>query len=291
MVCKSSRKVANSCWRAARHGHKLSSSAPKLGRSGNISDVGIFTPEEREQLRNELVAAAQSDPNLCGAAHTGSGASGQLDRWSDIDLALCLKATASYEQVVAEWTARLYQRHDAVAHVDVMRGATLFRVFLLRNTLQVDVAFWRAEDFGAIGPHFRLIFGEAKPARAAPPGNPQESIGMAWLYALHVRSSLARGRVLQTEYMLAGMRNHVFELACVRCGVVAKQGRGLDDMPASEREAAAKCIPQSLEPSDLKRALQNTMEVLVREIRHVDLPMESKLSAVLHDIGEIAVPM
>lgn len=251
----------------------------------------IFTSDERERLRDELIAAARQDPNLCGAAHTGSAASAQLDRWSDIDLALCLKPVAShdqvsYERVIAEWTTRLYQRHHAVAHVDVMRGPTLFRVFLLRNTLQVDVAFWRAEDFGAIGPNFRLIFGEARATAAETQSNPQALIGMAWLYALHVRSSLARGRVLQTDYMLSGMRNHVFELACVRCGVVAKQARGLDDLPAAERETAAKCIPRSLDPAELKRAFQNTMDALLREIRHVDAALENKLAAVLQEMAE-----
>jgi hypothetical protein len=245
----------------------------------------MFSPDERERLRDELISAAQQDSNLCGAAHTGSAASSHLDRWSDIDLALCLKATATYDQVVAEWTERLYQRHHAVAHVDVMRGTTLFRVFLLRNTLQVDVAFWRAEDFGAIGPNFRLIFGEANTARPEPQSNPQALIGMAWLYALHVRSSLARGRVLQAEYMLNGMRNHVFELTCLRCGVIAKQGRGLDDLPAVEQDIAAKCIPSALAPSELRRAFQNTMEALVREIRHVDGELGNKLTAVLQEIA------
>ena len=158
--------------------------------------MAIFNPDDREGLRDELVAAAQRDPNLCGAAHTGSAATSHLDRWSDIDLALCLKPTASYEQVVTAWTERLYQ-HGAVTHVDVMRGATLFRVFLLNNTLQVDIAFWRADEFGAMGPSFRLIFWKAKPPRAAGQQDSKALIGMAWLYALHVRSSLARGRVLQ----------------------------------------------------------------------------------------------
>jgi predicted nucleotidyltransferase len=145
-------------------------------RAFNISRVAIFTPEERERLRDALVATAKKDDNLCGAAHTGSAAASQLDRWSDIDLALCVKATAFYDQVVAEWAAILYERHHAVAHVDVMRGATLFRVFLLTNTLQVDIAFWRAEDFGAIGPNFQLVFGEAKP----PPRPGREGRGSDW---------------------------------------------------------------------------------------------------------------
>jgi hypothetical protein len=242
-----------------------------------------FSPDDRERLRAELVFAAQSDPNICGAAHTGSAASSRLDRWSDIDLALCLRPYASEEQVVAEWTDRLYA-HGAVGHVDVMRGATLFRVFLLGNTLQVDVAFWRRENFGAIGPNFQLIFGEAKQPSPTPQPDPRALVGTAWLYALHVRSSLARGRVLQAEYMLSGMRNHVFELACLRCGVVAHQGRGLDDFPLAEREKAAACLPGSLQHSELKRAFHNTMEFLLLELRHLDTELEGRLGEPLKDI-------
>src|SRR5260370_23625302 len=208
---------------------------PISGASINILGVAIFTPDERERLRGELISAAQKDPNLCGAAHTGSGASSRLDRWSDIDLALCLKADASHERVVAEWTELLYRHHEAVAHVDVMRGCTLCRVFLLENTLQVDVAFWRTEDFAATGPNFRLIFGQAKPPEHTPPPTPVSLIGMAWLYALHVRSSLARGRILQAEYMLSGMRNHVGELVSLRCGLTPRKRRALGHLPAFEQ--------------------------------------------------------
>ena len=245
----------------------------------------IFTSDEREWLRTELISAAQKDPNICGAAHTGSGASLKLDRWSDIDLALCLKPGASHERVTAEWTDLLYCKHGAVAHVDVMRGVTLFRVFLLENTLQVDVAFWRAEDFAATGPNFRLIFGDARPPQHALKPNAFLLIGMAWLYALHVRSSLARGRILQAEYMLSGMRNHVCELTALRCGVTPHQGRGLDDLPSLERDIAATYIPRSLEPSELKRAFQSTMRGLVEELRHVDGGASIRLSGTLNEIA------
>lgn len=244
----------------------------------------IFTPEQREQIRGELVARAQRDPNLCGAAHTGSAAASRLDRWSDIDLALSLKPTASSKQVVAEWTERLYQQYEAVAHVDVMRGSILFRVFLLKNSLQVDIAFWPAKDFGAIGPNFKLIFGETKPSQPTPELDAKALIGMAWLYALHVRSSIARDRLLQAEYMLSGMRNHVFELVCLRYGTIASQGRGLDDLPAAEQKIAATCIPQSLQPSELKRAFQITMQVLLQEVRSIDLDLNARLAEPLREI-------
>src|SRR5260370_15878076 len=165
-----------------------------------------------------------------------------------------------------------------------MRGCTLFRVFLLENTLQVDVAFWRTEDFAATGPNFRLIFGQAKPPEHTPPPNPVSLIGMAWLYALHVRSSLARGRILQAEYMLSGMRNHVCELVSLRCGVTPHQGRGLDDLSAFEQDTAAICIPRSLELSELKRAFQSTMRALLEELRHVNAEIAIRVSAPVNQI-------
>ena len=104
-----------------------SSAAPKMSAHATASTTpsGLFTADERERLRDELVSAAQNDASVCGAAHTGSAASSRLDRWSDIDLAVCLASAASQEHVVAEWTDRLHSQHRAVAHVDVMRCATL----------------------------------------------------------------------------------------------------------------------------------------------------------------------
>jgi len=49
---------------------------------------------------------------------------------------------------IAGWTAMLYRDHQAVHHTDVISGATTYRVFLLASTLQVDIAFTPATEFG-----------------------------------------------------------------------------------------------------------------------------------------------
>jgi predicted nucleotidyltransferase len=186
---------------------------------------GVFTVEERERLRDILVAAAEDDPRVAGAALTGSAALGCMDRWSDIDLALRLAAGADEPAVLADWTTRMYEDHDAVHHLDVWRGPTRFRVFLLASSLQVDIAFWAWDAFGATGPAFALLFGTANPVPLPAPPAAAELIGLAWLHALHARSSITRGRVWQAEYMVSGLRDQVLALACLRVGVPAVQGQ------------------------------------------------------------------
>lgn len=244
----------------------------------------MFTESEREHLRATLVRAAQADPSLSGAAHLGSAAAGCLDRWSDVDLALCLTRGADAAEVLSSWTDRLYREHAAVAHCDVRRGSTLYRVFLLQNTLQVDISFWAAEDFRAVGPKFSLIFGQPNKAKPTVAPDVSEFIGMAWLYALHVRSSLARGRLLQAEYMLSGMRDHVLALACVRSGCSAVEGRGFDDLPHEEKNTFSACYPFSLSTAELHRAMRATGDALLEEIRHADAELIKIIEMPLREI-------
>lgn len=244
--------------------------------------MSLFTPDERERLRSTLVAQARSDHRIRAAAHTGSAAVGREDRWSDIDLALCVADDADIPTVVDDWTDRMYREHGAVAQLDVRRGTTLFRVFLLENTLQVDLAFWSSAEFGAIGPTFRLAFGTANERPFPPPPAPAELIGMAWLYALHVRSSLARGRLWQAEYMLSGMRDHVLALACVRHGLPAREARGVDDLPGDVTLSIAPTLVSRLEPDTIGRAFTATIAAMLDETRLVDAGLASRLAGPLN---------
>jgi hypothetical protein len=247
-----------------------------------MDDASVFSSQRREQIRGELVAAARADPGIGGAAHLGSAALGLQDRWSDIDLALCLVPGADSNEVLLDWTTRLYRDYAAVANYDVRRGDILYRVFLLDNTLQVDLSFWPSSKLRAAGPKFSLIFGAAEEPIPAPVPDLNDLIGMAWLYALHARSSIARSRLLQAEHMLSGMRDNVLALICNRHGVASVQGRGLDDLPEQQRARAAECLARSLEPVELKRAFRLTTDSLLQEVQYADHGLATKLERPLN---------
>lgn len=241
----------------------------------------MFTPEDRTLLRDALVDAARSDERVTGAALTGSAALGAEDAWSDIDLAFAVDGDPG--PVLADFTERMYREHAAVHHLDVVFERTVFRVFLLANTLQVDLAFWPAADFGATTPKFRLLFGTAQDRPATPPPDARRLIDLAWLHALHARSSIERGRGWQAEYMISRVREYTLALACLRHGVSAVEGRGLDQLPADVTRPFEATLVR--EPSDAGRAFHAVTELFIGEIEHVDADLAQRLAPLLREIS------
>jgi predicted nucleotidyltransferase len=245
----------------------------------------VFAVEDRERLREVLISAAQADARISAAALVGSSALGREDRWSDIDLALCVDADANRSGVIAEWTDWMYAEHAAVHHIDVTHGEALYRVFLLANTLQVDLSFWPATEFRAIGPGFRLVFGAAANETPAPAPSAAKLIGMGWLFALHTRSSIARRRTWQAEYMISGMRDHVLALACLRHDLPTVHGRGFDRLPRDTAATIKPALVRSLDIPELKRAFAVVTDALLVETELADRALAGRLTGPLRKLA------
>jgi len=248
----------------------------------------MFTSADRERIRSELLAFARTDPDLTGGAVTGSATAGAEDQWSDIDLGFGVAETAAIPQVLSKWTMRMYQDYEALHHLDVLAGAWIYRVFLLASTLQVDLAFVPGEEFGARAPTFRLMFGRAVERPHVSPPSAESLIGYAWLYALHARSSIARGRPWQGEYMVSAMRDHVLALACLRLGIPAKEGRGMDLLPKEVTQPLEEALVGRIDTSEVLRALGVTSERLLVEARMVDEGLASRLEPAIRELSSLA---
>ena len=245
----------------------------------------MFSVEDRERLRDRLISAGRADARISGAALTGSAALGREDRWSDIDLTLCLSDDADRAAVIADWTEQMYGEHAAVHHLDVVHGEALYRVFLLDDTLQVDLSFWPQAAFGAIGSSFRLLFGTAARQAAAPLPTVAELAGTGWLYALHARSSIARGRAWQAEYMISGARDQVLALACLRHELPTAHGRGIDRLPAKVTQSVESTLVGSLESLELRRAFAAVIDALLVEIDLADRALADRLARPLRHLA------
>lgn len=243
-----------------------------------------FTTEERAQLKSELLALASRDTRLSGVAVTGSAAEGREDRWSDIDLAFGVTEAGLVDAVLADFTQWMY-RGGALHHHDVRAGTWIYRVFFLPDALQVDLAFVEKSEFRPLGASFKLVSGDANPARELPAIKPMDLIGLAWLYALHARTCILRGKLWQAEHMIHGAREHTMALACIRHGLSPVHGRGLDMLPDAVKRPFEASLIGSFEIDELWWALAVVIQGLQAEVEHADPALARRTAT---EIGELS---
>jgi len=245
----------------------------------------VYTAEEREGLRQSLLSAARADTRIGAAAIFGSGAVGKQDRWSDLDLAFGVEEPGLISAALQQWTTLMYQDHSAVHHVDVAADSWVYRVFLLRNTLQVDLAFAPLPNFGPRGPAFQLLFGETAQRIEHPPPTAAHLIGFGWLHALHARSAIERGRFWQAEYMISAVRDHALALACLRHDLPTDYAKGADRLPPAVTRRLTGALVGTLRPDALRRAFRPALTGLLREADHVDPDLGARLRGPLMELA------
>jgi hypothetical protein len=245
----------------------------------------MYSDDERTRVRERLIARALADGRFSGVALCGSAAVGREDTWSDVDLAFGVDSAADLSATVADWTADMYRMFGSLHHVEIATGSKVYRAFLLPSTLQVDLNFVPAGDFGARGPKFRLLSGSAaEPAPVNAP-SPDHFAGMGWLYAEQARSCLGRGRLWQAERMVAGMREQALALACLRHGLPAPGDAGVDRLPEPVLTAYADCIVRAIDATELDRAFRAAVARLLEEVEAVDPELHERLAGALTSLA------
>jgi hypothetical protein len=246
----------------------------------------VFTVEQRDALRAHVLRLAEHDPRIVAGAAVGSLALGGGDRFSDLDLTFAVADHVPLAEVLADWTARLGEEQAAVHLVDLARGPTIYRVFLLPDGLQLDLSLTPAARFVPAGPRFRLLFGataEGEPAGAATSPGAEDLLGWGVIYGLHARACIERGRIWQAEHAIGAVRDHALSLACLRRGLPAIQARGYDDLPAGTLARFAGSHVGSLEPDPLRRALWAAVRGLLEQA--AGLPGADAVAQRLGELG------
>jgi hypothetical protein len=243
----------------------------------------MFTVEDRDRVREQLLARAEADDAVVGAAFTGSHATGEGDRWSDTDLVLAVRGelTAALDR----WTRWLYDELGARHHWDLAAGPRIIRVFLLPGWLEVDLTFAPEAEFGPRGPQWRTIFGRPRPLEPFPAQDRGTLAGLLWHHALHARICLERGRSWQAEHWISAMRDHVITLACLRLGHPAHYAKGAHLLPGELTARLESTLVGSLAEPELRRALNAAIQVATGELAHSDPDLVVRLQPMLIELA------
>jgi predicted nucleotidyltransferase len=229
----------------------------------------VFTPAERDALREALLERARADPRIIAAAITGSAAVDTADEWSDIDLYFGVADAVDRAAVIENWTEHL----DPVHHFDLAAPDRTYRVFLLPSGIEVDLGFTSASRFAANSPSFRLVFGEHTVDETSPVPDADYELGLGWHHVLHARACIARGKPWQAIWLIDGIRDHTVTLACLRLGLDPWFARAADELPLDATET----LPRSTDAAELTRALAAARELYLAEVAERDEQLAGRL--------------
>lgn len=247
----------------------------------------MFTVEQREALRERVLTLAEQDRRVVAGAAVGSLAVSGGDRFSDLDLTFAVADDVDVGEVLDDWTRTLSDELAAVQLVDLERGPTIYRVFLLPDALQFDLSLTPAAQFAATSPRFRLLFGttaESEAAAACKPPSAGDLFGWGIIYGLHARACIERGRVWQAEHYIGAVRDHALSLACLRRELPAVQARGYDDLPADTLASFDGAHVGSLEREALRSALASAIRALLHESKKASVPSAETVAQRLADL-------
>jgi hypothetical protein len=246
---------------------------PRLAGGAVYDPPVVFTIEQRDALRERVLTLAEQDGRVVAGAAVGSLAVDGGDRFSDLDLTFAVADDVSVADVLEDWSRTLGDEMAAVHLVDLERGPTIYRVFLLPDALQFDLSLTPAARFEPAGPRFRLLFGETAGAGRTPtPPDAADLFGWGVIYGLHSRTCIERGRLWQAEHYVGAVRDHALSLACLRRDLPAVQARGYDDLPAETLAGFDGTHVGSLEPEALRSALSAAIRALVHEAKEAGVP-------------------
>lgn len=220
------------------------------------SEGRVFSVEDRNRIRDGVLAFAESDKRIISGAVVGSLAFNEGDRWSDLDLTFGVADDFSTVEVLEDWTRQIVDEFDAAHLFDVTSGSSIYRVFLLPGCLQFDLSFTPASKFGPIGPKFKLLFGSAVEKPYLPSPSVHELFGYAVHNALRARFCIERGRYWQAEHWISSIRDYALAIACHQHNLPVSYGRGFDHLPSDVLEPFKSALVASLERDELLRALK-----------------------------------
>jgi len=84
------------------------------------------------------------------------------------------------------------------------------------------------------------------------------------------------------------VRDQVITLACLRHGLPAHEGRGVDDLPAGLRQSLAETLVRKLDGRELRRAFTASIGVLLEEAQRVDPDREQRLRETVMELVHTA---
>lgn len=244
----------------------------------------FFTPTERQQTLEKIIAALREDTRIAGAIIVGSAAVGFEDEYSDIDLGAVVHRPEDSAPCFLDWLHRMQAMFSIIHRFEVHPAPNIFlHGFLLEGFLEVDISFQPLDQLIARRTRWKVAFdrtGTIKGImrsswqnRTEPDGSGAytHQLGDIWYFIMHALVSLRRGLPWRALGCLHEIRQAILSLAELNYKKEVRFSRQLDAMPPEFLRQYEQTLVARAEPAEIQAALHAAADCFFDQAQHLSL--------------------
>ena len=248
----------------------------------------LFTPTDREKVKNELVNLLATTPEITAIILVGSAAIGYTDELSDIDIMSVVSDEADIVCVMDTICASVKAKYNTLCFAQL--NERRLQVCLLDNCLELNFSYRTLETLEARAAHWQVLLDKTGKADSimrstyakfdeenrininnAYQNKLAEYSEQIWHYIFHAAAAINRGRFWKAVKELDYIRDNIIELKGLRYSLRMSRNSDVDKIPNDELAALQKTLPSVLSKEALADNLKNLITAAFDELE-INLP-------------------
>ena len=243
----------------------------------------LFTPIERESIKNDLVNLLNTIPEVSAAILIGSATTGYTDELSDIDIMLIVNNENKIVAVMDSVCAGIKAKYNVLCFAQL--NERKLQICLLDNFLELNFSYRTIETLEARAAAWQIIFDKTgiadsimfsthkkfeettcKNIKNAYQSKLAEYSEQIWHFIFHATAAINRGRFWKAVSELEYARNIIIELKGLRYSLSMHRNGEVDKIPNDELALLEKTLPFILTKEALKDNLNHLIIAAYNEL-------------------------
>jgi predicted nucleotidyltransferase len=245
--------------------------------------VALFTPSDREAIKNDLVSSLTANPDINAVILVGSAVKGYTDELSDIDIMFVVSSEAGIISVMAAISEEIKTRYNILCFASL--NERRLQVYLLDNYLELNLSYRTLETLEAKSASWQVLYDKTdlvdaimratfekfdEANRISAKNNYQSKLAeyseQIWHYLFHAIAAINRGRFWKAVKELEYVRNIIIELKGLRYSLSMHRNSEVDKIPQDELELLQKTLPSLLTKEALTVHLKHLITAVYNEL-------------------------
>jgi predicted nucleotidyltransferase len=238
----------------------------------------LVTPQERADLLENLLTLLKDRADVIGVVMSGSGVSGFIDSYSDVDLMVIFHDDVIFPLAYGKLKDAVFKILAVDFHYEILRSSEdIVLMTLLHNYLEIDMQVVKARYVVMRDRDYKILYDKnqvledllddafSETQTLSPRRVYLDIVERIWQPILKCVSALNRNQTWRAMHMLEEIRNQTVHLAGMNHRLSTREFAQVDDLPEMFLINLRHTIPTNTSNVAIRRALRMAVGMFFAE--------------------------